>query len=130
MRGNRLSPGTTATSHAGGGRLNPQDHQQDGVGVHMGEAAPSCGCSIPPHVAFGQARLVKWLVHKTCYLETESGAAKRMQLLTLCSVCSTGCGDVAVVPAGKSAAKGKQATYGLNISSNVKGTILPLEHVN
>lgn len=50
----------------------------------------------------------------------ESGAAERVQLLTLCSVRYAGCGDAVVVPAGKSAAKGKQATYGLNISSDVK----------
>lgn len=65
----------TATSHSGGGRLNPQDHQQDRAGTHAGEAAPCCVCRIPSHVAFGQAQLVKWLVHKTRYLETESGAA-------------------------------------------------------
>lgn len=130
MRGDRLPPGATATSRAGGGRLNPRDHQQDKAGARVGEAAPSCVCRIPSHMAFGQAQLVKWLVHKTRYLETESGAAQRMQHLTLCSVCSTRCGGVVVVPAGKSAAKGKQAAYGLNISSNVKGIILPSEHVN
>ena len=92
----------------------------------MDEAAPSCMCRIPWHIPFGQAQLV----HKTCSLETESGAAERVQLLTLRSVRYAGCGDAVVVPAGKSAAEGKQATYGLNISSDVKGIILPSEHVN